>query len=231
MAGTDQIPVVAIDGPGGSGKGTVSRIIARNLNWHFLDSGALYRLLALAAEQRGVSLEDEAALAALAPRLAIRFDPATQGDVAVYLDGQDVTDAIRSETAGNAASKVAALPAVRAALLERQRAFREPPGLVADGRDMGTVVFPDAVVKIFLTASAEERAKRRYKQLKEKGMDVNLTDLLKEIEARDARDMSRSVAPLRPAPDAHLVDTTGLTIEEVVEQVTKLVKCRVLAGT
>lgn len=231
MAGTDQIPVVAIDGPGGSGKGTVSRIIARNLNWHFLDSGALYRLLALAAEQRGVSLEDEAALAALAPRLAIRFDPAPQGDVAVYLDGQDVTDAIRSETAGNAASKVAALPAVRAALLERQRAFREPPGLVADGRDMGTVVFPDAVVKIFLTASAEERAKRRYKQLKEKGMDVNLTDLLKEIEARDARDMSRSVAPLRPAPDAHLVDTTGLTIEEVVEQVTKLVKCRVLAGT
>ncbi|MFA7095988.1 MAG: (d)CMP kinase [Gammaproteobacteria bacterium] len=231
MAGTDQVPVVAIDGPGGSGKGTVSRIIARNLNWHFLDSGALYRLLALAAEQRGVSLEDEATLAELAPQLAIRFDPAAQGDVAVYLDSQDVTDAIRSETAGNAASKVAALPAVRAALLERQRAFREPPGLVADGRDMGTVVFPDAIVKIFLTASAEERAKRRYKQLKEKGLNVNLADLLKEIEARDARDMSRSVAPLRPAPDAHLVDTTGLTIEEVVEQVTKLVKCRVLAGT
>lgn len=223
--------MVAIDGPGGSGKGTVSRIIARNLNWHFLDSGALYRLLALAAEQRGVSLEDEATLAELAPQLAIRFDPAAQGDVAVYLDSQDVTDAIRSETAGNAASKVAALPAVRAALLERQRAFREPPGLVADGRDMGTVVFPDAIVKIFLTASAEERAKRRYKQLKEKGLNVNLADLLKEIEARDARDMSRSVAPLRPAPDAHLVDTTGLTIEEVVEQVTKLVKCRVLAGT
>lgn len=231
MAGTDQVPVVAIDGPGGSGKGTVSRIIARNLNWHFLDSGALYRLLALAAEQRGVSLEDEATLAELAPQLAIRFDPAAQGDVAVYLDSQDVTDAIRSETAGNAASKVAALPAVRAALLERQRAFREPPGLVADGRDMGTVVFPDAIVKIFLTASAEERAKRRYKQLKEKGLNVNLANLLKEIEARDARDMSRSVAPLRPAPDAHLVDTTGLTIEEVVEQVTKLVKCRVLAGT
>ncbi len=231
MAGTDQVPVVAIDGPGGSGKGTVSRIIARNLNWHFLDSGALYRLLALAAEQRGVSLEDEATLAELAPQLAIRFDPAAQGDVAVYLDSQDVTDAIRSETAGNAASKVAALPAVRAALLERQRAFREPPGLVADGRDMGTVVFPDAIVKIFLTASAEERAKRRHKQLKEKGLNVNLANLLKEIEARDARDMSRSVAPLRPAPDAHLVDTTGLTIEEVVEQVTKLVKCRVLAGT
>lgn len=223
--------MVAIDGPGGSGKGTVSRIIARNLNWHFLDSGALYRLLALAAEQRGVSLEDEATLAELAPQLAIRFDPAAQGDVAVYLDSQDVTDAIRSETAGNAASKVAALPAVRAALLERQRAFREPPGLVADGRDMGTVVFPDAIVKIFLTASAEERAKRRHKQLKEKGLNVNLANLLKEIEARDARDMSRSVAPLRPAPDAHLVDTTGLTIEEVVEQVTKLVKCRVLAGT
>lgn len=224
----ESIPVITIDGPSGSGKGTVSRIVAQNLRWHFLDSGALYRLLALAADRQGVPLDDEPALARLAPALAITFDPAGQGDVRVFLSNQDVTDEIRSETCGNAASKVAAQPMVRAALLERQRAFRELPGLVADGRDMGTVVFPDAPVKIFLTASAGERAKRRYKQLKEKGMDVRLSALLKEIEERDARDSTRSVAPLRPAPDAQVVDTTGVAVEQVVDQVMALVKQRVV---
>lgn len=232
MADLDKtVPVIAIDGPSGSGKGTVSRLIAQTLRWHFLDSGALYRLLALAADQKGIPLDDEAALARLAPALAIRFDPESAGDLGVYLDNQNVTDMLRSEACGNAASKVAALPSVRAALLERQRAFRMPPGLVADGRDMGTVVFADATVKVFLTASAEERAKRRYKQLKEKGMNVNLPDLLQEIGQRDARDSSRSVAPLRPAPDAQVVDTTGLTVEQVVERVMQLVKLRVNTGT
>lgn len=232
MADSDkQIPVIAIDGPSGSGKGTISRIIARTLRWHFLDSGALYRLLALAADQKDIPLDDEPALARLAPTLAIRFDPEPAGDVRVYLNDQDVTDTLRSESRGNAASKVAVLPKVRAALLERQRAFRVPPGLVADGRDMGTVVFPDATVKVFLTASVEERALRRHKQLKEKGMSANLSDLLHEIGQRDARDSSRGVAPLRPAPDAQIVDTTGMTVEQVVERVMQLVKSRVTTRT
>ncbi|HKJ09520.1 MAG TPA: (d)CMP kinase, partial [Gammaproteobacteria bacterium] len=185
----------------------------------FLDSGALYRLLALAAERRGIALDDEARLASLAGRLDVRFPP---GD-GVYLDGEQVEAAIRTETCGNAASRVAVLPAVRSALLERQRSFRQPPGLVADGRDMGTVVFAHAPVKIFLTASAEERAKRRYKQLKEKGLDANLASLVDEIAERDRRDANRSVAPLKPAPDAHVVDTTALDIDGTVARVREIV--------
>ncbi|GAB6042805.1 (d)CMP kinase [Endothiovibrio diazotrophicus] len=214
---TEIVPVITIDGPSGSGKGTVSRRIARQLGWQFLDSGALYRLTALYAVRKGVDFADEAAVAELARTLPVRFE---EGDdePRVLLDGEEVSGEIRSETAGNNASKVAAIPAVREALLERQRAFCEVPGLVADGRDMGTVVFPDAPAKIFLTASAEERAQRRYKQLIEKGMGANLADLVQEIEERDRRDASRPVAPLKPAEDALLLDSTGLSIDEVVAQ-------------
>jgi len=218
-------PVVTIDGPSGSGKGTVSQIVAGRLGWHFLDSGALYRLLALAAERHAVGAGQEGALATLAADLDVEFAAGAGGGGArVLLEGEDVTQAMRSEACGNAASRLAALPVVRAALLERQRAFRGPPGLVADGRDMGTVVFPGAGLKIFLTASAEERAKRRYKQLKQKGMDVNLARILDEIASRDERDSGRAVAPMRPAQDAVVLDTTTLTIDEVVERVLDL--CR-----
>ena len=211
------IPVIAIDGPSGSGKGTVSRMIARKLGWQFLDSGALYRLTALHAMRQGVDFSDEAAVAELARTLPVRFE---EGDdePRVLLDGEEVSREIRSESAGNNASKVAAIPAVRDALLERQRAFREAPGLVADGRDMGTVVFPETPAKIFLTASAEERAQRRYKQLIEKGLSANLADLVQEIEERDRRDASRPVAPLKPADDALVLDSTGVSIDEVVAQ-------------
>lgn len=215
-------PVITIDGPSGSGKGTVSQIVAGRLGWRFLDSGALYRLLALAAERHGVDAGQEESLAALAADLDVEF--AAGGEARVLLEGEDVTQAMRSEACGDAASRLAALPAVREALLERQRAFRRSPGLVADGRDMGTVVFPGAGLKIFLTASAEERAKRRYKQLKEKGMDVNLAHILDEIASRDERDSGRAVAPMRPARDAVVLDTTTLSIHEVVERVLDL--CR-----
>jgi len=217
------VPVITIDGPSGSGKGTISRMLARELGFHFLDSGALYRLLAFAAEQRGIALDDESALAVLSGELDIRFPADGEGD-RVLLDGEDVGDAIRTEAAGGGASRVAALPAVREALLDRQRRFRLIPGLVADGRDMGTVVFPDADAKIFLTASAEERAKRRYKQLKEKGMSVVFEDILADIQVRDERDASRSVAPLRPAQDADLVDTTELDIPATIERLRDLLK-------
>ncbi len=217
------VPVITLDGPGGAGKGTVSRLLAQELGWHYLDSGALYRLVGLAALERGISLTDEAALAELARNLDAQFEPSDGGaEPRIYLQGREVTAALRSENCGEAASRVAALGRVRHALLERQRRFRRPPGLVADGRDMGTVVFPDAPLKIFLTASAEERARRRYKQLKDKGMDVRLDDLFKEIEARDARDRNRSQAPLKAAAEAVEIDTTGMEIAEVVQRVLAL---------
>jgi cytidylate kinase len=206
--------VIAIDGPSASGKGTVAALAAQALGYHYLDSGAIYRVTAYAAQQAGVDLQDERAMAALARQLRLRFDGGE-----VFLDGQPVGGAIRSEAAGRAASLIAALPAVRAALLERQRAFRMSPGLVSDGRDMGSVVFPDASLKVFLTASAEERAKRRYKQLIDKGFDANLAALLQDLKERDARDSARSAAPLQQTADAVLLDTTGLTIQQAVQQV------------
>ena len=202
-------PVITIDGPSGSGKGTVAGILAKRLGWNLLDSGALYRLLAFAAGNHGVALDNEALLEKLAAHLDVQFIGATDGKPArIILEGDDVTHAIRSETVAAGASKVAALPAVRDALLQRQRAFLEFPGLVADGRDMGTVVFPDAPLKVFLTASAEERARRRYLQLKAKGDDVSLSGLLDEIRARDERDTQRAIAPLKPAADAIQLDST-----------------------
>jgi cytidylate kinase len=211
--------IVTIDGPSGSGKGTISRALAKRLGWHLLDSGALYRLVALAGMRAGLPPEDPQAHASLAKAMDVAFGVDEQNEERVTLDGQDVTGEIRSETAGQGASRVAAWPAVRTALLERQRAFAKPPGLVADGRDMGTVVFPQADLKIFLTATPEERAQRRYKQLKDKGSGVSLAALSREITERDLRDSTRSVAPLKPAPDARVIDSTGLTIEAVVNRV------------
>lgn len=211
---TQAVPVIAIDGPSASGKGTVAQRVADALGMHYLDSGALYRLLGLAAQRHGVALDDEAGLAALAGKVDIRFE---KGDT--WLDGAKVGDELRTEEAGAAASKVAALPQVRAALLDKQRSFRQAPGLVADGRDMASVVFPDAILKVFLTASAEARAERRYKQLKQKGMDASMRALLQDIQARDERDMQRSVAPLQQAEGASLLDTTELNIEQAVNEV------------
>lgn len=214
-------PVLAIDGPGGAGKGTISRLAAAELGWHYLDSGALYRLTALAASNAGIDLHDEERVARLASTLDIRFGTGT--DERVWLAADDVSALIRDEQAGTAASVVAALPSVRQALLHRQQAFRQLPGLVADGRDMGTVVFPDATLKVFLTASSKERAERRYKQLIAKGIDVNIVVLLADIKARDERDSSRSVAPLRPADDAVILDTSGVSIQQVLDKVLKLI--------
>lgn len=215
-------PVIAIDGPTASGKGTVAQRVARALGWHYLDSGSLYRLAALGA-LRGMAgpAADEAAIAAFAARLPVVFD----GD-RILLDRVDVTDAIREEPVGNAASRIAVMPAVRAALVDRQRAFRRAPGLVADGRDMGTVIFPDAALKVFLTASAQARAERRYKQLIEKGFSANLPGLLRDLEERDRRDASRAIAPLVPAEDAQVVDSTALGIDETVERVLGLWELR-----
>lgn len=209
-------PVIAIDGPGGAGKGTVAQMLARRLGWHLLDSGSLYRITAYAASQRGINLENSQAVVAVALDLDVSFVEAAEG-VSVILAGEDVSSAIRSEEAGRAASIVARDPAVREALIERQRAFATPPGLVADGRDMGSVVFTDAGLKIFLTASVEERARRRYKQLKDKGLDVSLPALSRDMEERDRRDSERAVAPLRATPDARVLDSTDLGIQEVVD--------------
>ena len=221
MHTTNDSPVITIDGPSGSGKGTISRLLARGLGFHFLDSGALYRLLAYAARQHDLALDDAAGLVRLSADMDIRF-PADGRDDEVLLNNKQVGQAIRTEAAGAGASQVAALPEVRKALLQRQRNFRSPPGLVADGRDMGTVVFPDAVLKIFLTATSEERARRRCKQLKEKGIDADYATVLADIRTRDERDSQRAVAPLRPADDAVVVDTSELDIEATVQRVRDL---------
>lgn len=214
------IPVITIDGASGTGKGTVTHIIAKKLGWHALDSGVLYRVLALAAQNDQISLENESQLAFLAEKLDVRFVEAKIGDfLSIFLEKQDVTDVIRTEIVGNSASKVAAFPLVRTALLNRQRNFRMAPGLVADGRDMGTVIFPDALVKIFLTASPEERALRRFNQLNAKGIHVNLSALVEDLRERDKRDQERAVAPLKPAVDAIMIDTDPLSIEQVVARI------------
>ena len=212
----DVTPVITIDGPSGSGKGTISRRLAGTLGWHYLDSGALYRLLACAALRDGIALNDSAGLVALVERINGAFDVTPSGAECIRLDGDDVTSRLRTEECGNSASKLAVLPAVRAALLAWQRRYRQPPGLVADGRDMGTVVFPDARLKIFLTASAEERAQRRYKQLKEKGNKISLDEVLEDTRARDRRDTTRKIAPLEPAVDAFLLDNSGQEIAETL---------------
>ncbi len=230
--GATRVPVIAVDGPGGVGKGTLSRRLAAHLGFHLLDSGALYRLVALTAEEQSVPLDDEEALANLAAQLDVEFHLAKHEDVAhPVLHGRVVGEELRSERCGDNASRIASYPRVRAALLARQRAFRRPPGLVADGRDMGSVVFPDSEVKIFLTASLEERARRRYKQLIAKGIGVNLAPLLGEISARDKRDRERSVAPMKPVSDALVVDTTALGIDDVFEHVTKIASERGVSGS
>ena len=214
----EQVPVITVDGPSGAGKGTVAKIIADQLGWHLLDSGAIYRVLAVATQHHNVGVEEEEPLIPMAAHLDVQF-AVTGEEVKVILEGEDVTHSIRTEDIGALASRVAAFPRVREALLRRQRAFKTAPGLVADGRDMGTVVFPDAPVKDFLTASAEERAERRFKQLKGKGFDVKIGRLLDDIRQRDERDQNRPVAPLVPAEGALIVDSTSLSIQEVVNKI------------
>jgi len=215
----NSVPVVTIDGPAGAGKGTVSRLVAQALGWAYLDSGALYRAVGIAAAWEGIGLDEPEQLAACAVRTDIKFVTQATEEPKIIVNGKEATDDIRSELAGSMASALAAQPEVRAALVLLQRSFRVPPGLVADGRDMGTVIFPDAPYKFFLTASPMERAQRRYKQLMEKGVSVKLESLLQEIVARDERDANRSVAPLRPADDAHIIDSTAMPIDEVINTV------------
>ena len=223
MSAATPVPVLTIDGPSGSGKGTVSRLLATQLGWHLLDSGALYRAVGYAASLAGIDLSDAEAVTRCAEHTRIGFrDPGAGAETRVLVNGHDASDALRTETCGAAASAIAAIPSLRAALLDKQRAFRKAPGLVADGRDMGTVIFPDAGTKVFLTASAAERAQRRHKQLKDKGLRVTLADLLREIEARDRRDAERAVAPLKPAADAVVIDTTGMPIGTVVARILAL---------
>lgn len=230
MKSSKKIPVVTIDGPGGSGKGTVSQLLAAQLGWHYLDSGALYRVIGLTAQRRRVGLEDEPALCRLAETIRISFVPQGDGSPAqVTVDGEDVSTALRTEATGELASQVAILPAVRAALLQKQRDFRQNPGLVTDGRDMGTTVFPDALLKVFLIAKPEVRAERRYKQLKEKGFNANLAVILGEIRHRDARDSGRSVSPLKPADDAWILDCSALSIREALETVSRHLQARLAA--
>ncbi|HGJ5855011.1 (d)CMP kinase [Arsenophonus nasoniae] len=216
-------PVITVDGPSGAGKGTLCQALANKLGWQLLDSGAIYRVLALAALHHHVDIQSEEALVPLAANLDVRFEP-SEKELAVMLEGEDVSNEIRSEIVGNTASLTATFPRVREALLRRQRAFRTKPGLIADGRDMGTVVFPDAPVKIFLDATPEERAHRRLQQLQEKGFDVKLSDLLVDIKERDYRDRNRLIAPLVPAKDALILDSTKLSIEEVIKQALAYVK-------
>ena len=224
------VPVITVDGPSGSGKGTVCRLLAQSLGWNLLDSGALYRLVGLAARNHGVDMDNHPALEVLAGHLDVQFEPdGDEGALRIVLEGEDVTQAVRTEEVGALASRVAAVGAVRGALLERQRAFRVMPGLVADGRDMGTEVFGDAQLKVFLTASAEERAERRYRQLIATGDAVSLPRLVSDIEARDRRDTERAVSPLRPAADAVSLDTTGLGITEVFDRLMRLARDRGLA--
>jgi cytidylate kinase len=216
------MPVITVDGPGGSGKGTIAMRVAEKLGWHFLDSGALYRLVAVAAMDREVPATDEEALGQVARSLDVTFGISGEGMV-ILLDGNYITGRLRSEAVSVIASKIAAFPGVRSALVERQRAFRKSPGLVADGRDMGTVIFPDAILKIFLTANAQARAERRYKQLKDKGESVNLSRLFRDIKKRDERDSNRAISPLKPADDAHIIDSTELGIKEVLDIIEKLI--------
>ena len=215
----ESIPVINIDGPSGAGKGTVARIVAEQLGWHLLDSGAIYRVLAVAAQHHHISVDDEDSLLPVAAHLDVQFQICSEGEGKVILEGEDVSNAIRTEEIGALASKVAAFPRVREALLRRQRAFKVAPGLVADGRDMGTVVFTQAPVKVFLTASAEERAQRRFNQLNAKGFDVKIGRLLDDIRQRDERDQNRKVAPLVPAEGALIIDSTKLSIDEVVSKI------------
>jgi cytidylate kinase len=220
-----KVPVVTVDGPSGAGKGTLSMLLAEHYQWQFLDSGAIYRVLAVATTHHGIEPDDEIGIVPLASSLDVTFDT-QNGETRVILEGEDVSDDIRTEEVGSIASQVAALPTVREALLRRQRAFAEPPGLIADGRDMGTVVFPNADVKIFLTASAESRAQRRYDQLKLKGHDVKLPRLLSDIQARDERDSNRSVAPLVAAEDALVLDSTSMSIEQVLDKAKNFIETK-----